>query len=63
MRAALDGELLLREVRDNGSAIDIGVDDRGVELELGVKPAAEDPELWIVFHCMPTRYKSNNEEE
>ena len=34
-----------------------GVDDRGIELELGVKQAVEDPDLIIVFHAMPTEFR------
>jgi hypothetical protein len=34
----------------------VGVDDRGIELEIIGLVADEDPDLVIIIHCMPTTY-------
>lgn len=39
VEAALKGEMLLVEDRGNGNGLWIAVDDRGVELEVGMRPA------------------------
>ena len=35
----------------------VGADDRGVEWEIGGVVAAEDPELIIIVHAMPTAFR------
>jgi len=35
----------------------IGVDARGVELELIVVPDDRDDDGWVVFHAMPTAWR------
>ncbi|KXT55937.1 hypothetical protein Y710_16460 [Gordonia sp. QH-12] len=57
--AALQSETAtVVEQRDNGAQLIIATDDRGVELEIGIRPSIEDPaDLAIIFHCMPTHYR------
>ncbi len=58
--AALNSDTVtVIEARDNGAVFVIATDDRGVELEIGYRPAWE-PGIWIVFHCMPTHYREGN---
>ncbi|MFD6197208.1 hypothetical protein ACFWE3_10940 [Mycobacteriaceae bacterium NPDC060252] len=35
----------------------VGIDDRGLELEIGVIGADEDVNLWLVMHVMPRRFR------
>jgi len=39
----------------------IASDDRGVELHIIGKPAAEDPDLIILYHVMPTSLRKKEE--
>ena len=56
IRAALDNAELVAEVGDQASYI--GVDDRGVELELIVVSDDQKPESFTVIHAMPTGWRS-----
>lgn len=43
-------------------AIYHGTDDRGLAIELGMRQAAEDEELFIVVHAMPLRFRNGEGE-
>jgi hypothetical protein len=61
IEAALKGEMLLVEDRGNRNGLWIAVDDRGVELEIGMRPAVEDADLMIVYHCKPAYRKERSD--
>ncbi|MGH3094514.1 MAG: hypothetical protein ACRDMV_00765 [Streptosporangiales bacterium] len=35
----------------------VGVDDRGIELEIIIVPDDKDPDGWTITHAMPTSYR------
>ncbi len=36
----------------------VGIDDRGIELELILTPHDDDADRWVVIHAMPTGYRN-----
>ena len=49
--------------RPDGRAtgIFVGVDSRGVELEIGIGGLDDDIVIWSVVHVMPFRYSKHNQ--
>lgn len=54
-RAAIANAVL--DSVDGDYALYIGVDDRGVELEIGIVPDDRFDDQFAVIHCMPTQWR------
>lgn len=52
---ALAGATLIEQ--DGDMLIYLGIDNRGVEIEIGVVPDDRNPDAWTVIHAMPTQYR------
>ncbi|WP_428341102.1 hypothetical protein [Mycobacterium sp.] len=56
IRAAVSNAVLV--VVDGDYALYLGVDDRGIELEIGIVPDDRFVGQFAAIHCMPTEWRS-----
>jgi hypothetical protein len=55
IRAAIENAVL--DSVDGDYALYIGVDDRGIELEIGIVPDDRFADQYAAIHCMPTEWR------
>lgn len=60
IRAAAANADLVRV--DGDYALYVGVDDRGIELEIGIVPDDRHDGQFAAIHCMPTAWRTSREE-
>lgn len=60
IRAAVANAVLVST--DSDYALYVGVDARGVELEIGIVPDNRYDGRFAAIHCMPTMWRGNTDE-